>query len=473
MIAMSLNEAMTIIEGVDEGIDVNFSGVSIDSRNLSPGELFVAIEGPNFDGHDFIDAAHQRGAVAAMVSKPVDTSLPVLKVTDTRKALSALSKDWRQRYNGSLIAITGSNGKTTVKEMLAAILRQRHRVLVTKGNLNNDLGVPLTLLGLSDDDDYAVIELGANHLSEIEGLSLLVEPDVALITNIGAAHLEGFGSMNNIAKAKSEIFRGLKDKGIAVLNRDDAYYDYLASQASAYREIRFGEHEQANVRLLIDTLVISTMEPGEWLTHFDVVTPQGVVSIELALAGRHNVQNAVAAIAVACAVNIPLADIAGGLAVMLPVAGRMQIKKGIGDWSVIDDTYNANPVSLHAAIDMLATLPGAKIVVMGDMAELGDDAIALHEQIGRVAREQGVNSFYGVGPLSAHAVKAFGEGAKHCATQLELVNELIADLHSDCTCQANTILVKGSRSAGMERVVDALVAGKGAVASTISKDMAG
>jgi len=457
MIVMSLNEAMTIIEGADSDAKASFSGVSIDSRSLSPGELFVAIEGPNFDGHDFVSVAHQRGAAAAMVSKEVDTPLPLLCVGDTRQALSALSKGWRGRYSRPLIAITGSNGKTTVKEMLAAILRQHHRVLVTKNNLNNDLGVPLTLLGLSSEDDYAVIELGANHVSEIAGLSLLVEPDVALITNIGAAHLEGFGSMANVAKAKSEIFHGLKENGIAVLNHDDHYYDYMAEQASAYRRISFGVNEDANVRLLNDTL-LSSLEDGDWRSRFDVMTPHGMVNVELALAGRHNVQNALAAIAVACAVDIPVADIVSGLAAMQAVSGRMQIRKGIGEWSVIDDSYNANPVSLNAAIEMLATLSGAKIVVMGDMAELAEDAIALHQNAGRTAKEYGINQLYAVGPLSAHAVSAFGEGAKHYAGQLELINDLITDLHSVCACQANTILVKGSRSAGMERVVAALVA---------------
>ena len=468
MIAMSLGEAMSIIEGAGEGVDVNFSGVSIDSRNLLPGQLFIAIEGPNFDGHDYVTAAQQRGAAAAMVSKAVDAALPVLKVGDTRKALSVLAKDWRQRYSGPLIAITGSNGKTTVKEMLAAILRQHHRVLVTKGNLNNDLGVPLTLLGLSDEDDYAVVEMGANHLTEIEGLSRLASPDVALITNIGAAHLEGFGSIDNIAQAKSEIFLGLSENGIAVLNHDDAYFDFLADKVAAYRRISFGENENADIRLLADTLV-SVIEGDEWQTRFEVLTPRGLISIRLALAGRHNVLNGLAAIAAAHAVNIPLADIASGLAAMTPVAGRMQIRKGIGDWAVIDDSYNANPVSINAAIEMLATLSGKKIVVMGDMAELGDDAIVLHENAGRAARELGVDRFYGVGELSAYAVNTFGEGAKHYPTQLDLINDLIADMHSGCTCQTNTILVKGSRSAGMERVVDALVAQSDNAASTFAK----
>lgn len=457
MIAMSLSEAITVIEDAKSSVDVTFSGVSIDSRSLAPGELFVAIEGPRFDGHDFVGAAHQSGAAAAMVSRTVEVPLPLLQVSDTRTALSALSKGWRQRYCNPLIAVTGSNGKTTVKELLAAILRLHHRVLVTKGNLNNDLGVPLTLLRLSDDDDYAVIEMGANHVAEIEGLSLLAEPDIALITNIGAAHIEGFGSIDNIAKAKAEIFSGLKEDGIAVINRDDKYYDYLAKQAAPYRILSFGENKHADVCLLSET-ISSSLREGEWQTCFDVVTAQGKMTIQLALAGRHNVQNAMAAIAVACALEISQTDIVAGLASMLPVSGRMQIRKGIGDWSVIDDTYNANPVSLDAAMQMLATLSGEKIVVMGDMAELGDDAIALHEEAGRIARAYGVNKLYGVGPLSAHAVTAFGAGAKHYPTQLELINDLITDLHSVCASQANTILVKGSRSAGMERVVDALVA---------------
>lgn len=456
MIAMSLNDAMTIIQGEDCSADVTFSGVSIDSRALQPGELFVAIEGPNFDGHDFVDAAKKRGAAAAMVSKTVSSSIPKLQVADTRKALSSLSKGWRQRYNSPLVALTGSNGKTTVKEMLAAILRQHHRVLVTKGNLNNDLGVPLTLLRLSELDDFAVVELGANHLKEIENLSLLAEPDIALITNIGVAHLEGFGSIDLIAQAKSEIFCGLKKGGVAILNRDDQYYDYMSEQAGDYQQISFGSNERADIRLRKDSLS-SVLDENVWKTYFDVTTPKGDIDIQLSLAGRHNVQNALAAIAVAVALEIPLADIASGLAIMSPVPGRMQIRKGIGEWSVVDDTYNANPVSLNAATEMLSTLSGVKIVVMGDMAELGDGADVLHEQAGRIAKQNGVNKLYGVGPLCANAVKAFGEGAKHYDSQLELINDLITDLHSVCTCQANTILVKGSRSAGMERVVASLV----------------
>ena len=456
MIAMSLNDAMTIIQGEECSDEVTFSGVSIDSRKLEPGELFVAIEGPNFDGHDFVDVAHQRGAAAAMVSKSVECSIPKLQVANTRKALSSLSKGWRQRYSSPLVALTGSNGKTTVKEMLAAILGQHHRVLVTKGNLNNNLGVPLTLLRLSDLDDYAVIELGANHLTEIESLSLLAEPDVALITNIGVAHLEGFGSIDGIAQAKSEIFRGLKKDGIALLNRDDKYYEYMAEQANDYRQISFGGSQYADIRLQKDSLT-SSLDENAWKTYFDVATPQGDMNIQLSLAGRHNVQNALAAIAVAVALEIPLADITSGLALMSPVSGRMQVRKGIGEWSVVDDTYNANPVSLNAALEMLSTLSGAKIVVMGDMAELGDEAVALHEQAGRIAREHGIDKLYGVGPLCVNTVKAFGAGAKHYDSQLELINDLITDLHSVCTCQANTILVKGSRGAGMERIVASLV----------------
>lgn len=457
MIAMSLSEAVTIIEGAGESADVSFAGVSIDSRSLVPGELFVAIEGPNFDGHDYVLAAQQRGAAAAMVSKGVEATLPLLKVGDTRTALSLLAEDWRQRFSGPVIAVTGSNGKTTVKEMLAAILGQHHRVLVTKGNLNNELGVPLTLLRLSEDDDYAVIEMGANHVGEISKLSQLTRPDVALITNIGDAHLEGFGSRDNIAKGKSEIFQGLTKEGIAVINRDDAYYDRLAAAAKRNRQISFGEHENADVRLISQSLTCG-LDDAEWRTRFDVDTPQGRISINLALPGRHNVQNGLAAIAAACAAGVSLQDIAKGLATIAPVAGRMQIKKGIGEWLVIDDSYNANPISASAAIKILADLSGTKILVLGDMAELGHEAVALHEGIGRLARDVGIKRFYAVGELSAHAAAVFGDGARHYSSQLELINDLITDLHSSCASHTNTILVKGSRSAGMERVVDALVA---------------
>ena len=447
---------MKIISADMIGGDVTFSGVSIDTRSLSAGELFVAIPGPNYDGHNFLNEAKRKGASAAMVSKQIPAPLPILCVPDTRKALASLAAGWRQRFTLPLIALTGSNGKTTVKEMLAAILRQSHQVLVTQGNLNNELGVPLTLLRLSNSHEYAVIEMGANHLHEIEALTAIAQPDVALVTNVGDAHLEGFGSRDRIALGKSEIFSGLRESGVAVINRDDAYYELFAKKADVFRCISFGVHPASDIRLLPDTIE-SMLRDNRWITSFDVALAGEVVNIKLALAGRHNVQNALAAIAAAQAVNIPVADMVAGLASLTPVPGRMQIKPGIGEWSVIDDTYNANPGSVAAAVATLASLPGNRIFVMGDMAELGAEAAALHARIGAQSKEQGINRFYGVGALARYAVEGFGAGAKHYETQLDLINALIADLHSGCSFEANTILVKGSRSAGMERVVDALV----------------
>ena len=456
MIAMSLHDAMLAIEGAGEMAEVSFKGVSIDSRTLSQGELFVAIKGPNFDGHDYVNEAQRKGAAAAMVSQEIDSSLPVLRVGDTRKALSLLAKDWRRNFNLPLIALTGSNGKTTVKEMLAAILRVKHQVLVTKGNYNNDLGVPLTLSRLSEGDEYAVIELGANHLGEILQLSQLASPDVALITNIGTAHLEGFGSQDNIAMAKSEIFQGLSKQGVAVINRDDKYYDYLVERAGDACQISFGQHKNADVRLIASSVNIG-YEHDRWSTYFELESPIGGLSISLGLSGRHNIQNALAAIAICCALEIDKQSVEQGLASLSPVAGRMQIKPGMGQWSVIDDTYNANPASLEAAIDVLAELEGKKILVIGDMAELGESSASMHESIGLSARHAGINKIYAVGDYSKEAALSFGKGGCHYASQLDLVNDLIADLHSDDRGEATTVLVKGSRSAQMERVVDALI----------------
>ncbi len=456
MISMSLVDAKSMIDALTSDGDVCFSGVSIDSRTVSKGEMFVAIKGPNFDGHDYILDAKQRGAAAAMVSRELEIELPMIQVADTKHGLAMLAKGWRQSYQAPLIALTGSNGKTSVKEMIGAILAVEHRVLLTRGNYNNDLGVPLTLLRLSEEDEYAVVELGANHLGEISHLSRLATPDIALITNIGNAHLEGFGSQDNIAKGKAEIFEGLSENGVAILNRDDAYYEQLSDSAKQFRQISFGAHKNADIRLKNNTLRAS-VKGCQWQTEFDVLTSDDDIHVKLNLAGRHNVQNALAAIAVSVALNISTASMIAGLASMQVVAGRMQLKPGLGQWTVIDDTYNANPKSLEAALDVLSTVEGKKILVVGDMAELGESSSQLHENIGRLARASGVTELYAVGEQSERAIESFGLNGKHYESQLNLVNDLIASLHRDNYENECTILVKGSRSAQMDRIVDALV----------------
>ena len=435
------------------GADITIAGVSTDTRTLNPGELFFALSGPSFDGHDYCGRALERGAAAVVVARAVDVSLPQLVVADPRRALGQLAAAWRQRFTGPLVAITGSNGKTTVKEMISAILRQRGEVLATAGNLNNDIGVPLTLFRLQPGHhDYAVIEMGANHVGEIAGLTALAQPDVALVTNVGKAHLEGFGSLDDVARAKGEIWQGLKDGGVAVLNADDAYIDYWTGLVAAHRQLRFGSVDGADVRLISEDGW--QVADGGFRNRFTMTTPAGAVIVDLPLAGRHNIMNALAATAVALAAGAELADVKAGLEAMTPVRGRLQPHLTHAGQLLIDDSYNANPQSLHAAMEVLAGISSTAVLVLGDMAELGDTAAELHCDAGRSARQLGISYVYGVGALAAHACRGFGEGARCFDDQAELIKVLRQDLQALGSDTA--VLVKGSRSARMEQVVAAL-----------------
>ncbi|MDO9372726.1 MAG: UDP-N-acetylmuramoyl-tripeptide--D-alanyl-D-alanine ligase [Gammaproteobacteria bacterium] len=451
MITMPLSAAAHLLSAEHLGADVEFHGVSTDTRSLQCGNLFVALSGPNFDGHRFVPEAATKGAVAALVSERVDTALPLLVVPHTRTGMGQLAAAWRARFSLPLIAVTGSNGKTTVKEMIAAIFAQSGPVLVTHGNLNNDIGVPLTLFRLDGKQRYAVIEMGANHAGEIGYLTRLAQPTVALITNAGPAHLEGFGSIEGVAHAKGEIFGGLGAGGIAVINADDTYAALWRTLAGHHRTLSFGLTQPADVS-------------AEWEAHADgsvlqLVTPAGRLALRLKLPGRHNVMNALAATAAALAAGAPLTDIQYGLENMQPVAGRLHIRAGRGGARIIDDSYNANPASLAAGLAVLAAQPGAKWLILGDMAELGPDAGRLHGEVGRAARAAGADQLYSVGTLSREAAQTFGPGAHHFTTQAELIDALTAALtnavahkHADVV----TLLVKGSHSAQMERVVAAL-----------------
>ena len=455
------------------GADITIAGVSTDTRTLNPGELFFALSGPSFDGHDYCGRALERGAAAVVVARAVDVSLPQLVVADPRRALGQLAAAWRQRFTGPLVAITGSNGKTTVKEMISAILRQRGEVLATAGNLNNDIGVPLTLFRLQPGHhDYAVIEMGANHVGEIAGLTALAQPDVALVTNVGKAHLEGFGSLDDVARAKGEIWQGLKEDGVAVLNADDAYIDYWTGLVAAHRQLRFGSVEDVDVRLTSEdgwqavksgfrnrfTMMMPAgmMPAGMMPTGMTPagMTPVGPVTIDLPLAGRHNIMNALAATAATLAAGAELADVKAGLEAMTPVRGRLQPHLTHAGQLLIDDSYNANPQSLHAAMEVLAGISSTAVLVLGDMAELGDTAAELHCDAGRSARQLGISYVYGVGALAAHACRGFGEGARCFDDQAELIKVLRQDLQALGSDTA--VLVKGSRSARMEQVVAAL-----------------
>jgi UDP-N-acetylmuramoyl-tripeptide--D-alanyl-D-alanine ligase len=450
MSMLRLAQAGEILGAPLHGSDAAFDSVSTDTRTLQPGALFVALQGPHFDGHAFIDTARDKGAVGALVSLPQPLELPWIQVEDTRLALGRLAAAWRERKAVPLVAVTGSNGKTTVKEMLAAILQQQGAVLATRGNLNNDIGMPLTLLGLRD-ERFAVLELGANHPGEIAYLTHIAAPDVALITNAGAAHLEGFGDLNGVARAKGEILAGLTAAGTAVLNADDPYLSYWLGQVQGRQVLTFGFAPGAEVRADPAAVEAHWTEQG-FQTRVPVFTPQGEFLLELPLGGLHNLRNALAACAAGLALHLSLTDIQRGLASVQPVAGRLQTSLSPSGVRVIDDSYNANPDSMGAAIEVLQRAPGRRWLVMGDLAELGESATGLHRGIGERARSAGIERLWCCGPLSRAAVDAFGPQGRHFADRSELVLALRPELAA-----GDTVLVKGSRSAGMEQVVAVLL----------------
>ncbi len=428
------------------GDDAIFAAVGADSRHLPAEALFVALSGPNFDGHDFVAAAHQRGARAALVSRWVTDPLPQLRVSDTRLALGRLAAAGRARFTGPLIALTGSNGKTTLKEMLAAILRQRGPTLATEGNLNNDIGVPLTLLRLNADHAHAVIEMGANHHGEIAYLTGLARPDVAIVNNAGPCHLEGFGDVAGVARAKGEIFQGLGSAGVAIVNRDDPYADYWARLNPGRRIVDFGLDRPAAVSARILDAPIN---------HFRLTAPAGETEVRLPLPGRHNIRNALAAAAGALAAGATLDDIRRGLESLRDVGGRLQRLRGRHGGTVIHDAYNANPASLAAALHTVGAGPDPKWLVLGDMRELGPAADELHARSGQEARSAGFERLYALGEHSRAAAAAFGKGSQHFAD----VESLLAELHRgfESGAEPPVVLVKGSRGMRMERVVAALV----------------
>ena len=376
---LRLSEIATMASGELQGEDTFVSGVSTDTRNLQFGDLFVALQGEKYDGHKFIDASIEQIVGGALVHESVQTSLPLIKVDDTLAGMTRWAHAWRNKVNPSLIAVTGSNGKTTVKQMISDVLTRAGKVCSTQGNLNNHIGVPLTLLTLRMDDQFAVIEMGANHHGEIHHLSVLTEPDIVVITNAGPAHLEGFGSVAGVAKAKGEIIDGVAPDGTIILNADDEYLDVWIQKAGEHNVLLFGFGEQANIKGRV--LANSSLQ---------VTTPDYELVINLPMLGKHNMYNALAATAAAYALNISKNDIAQGLQNASEVSGRLQIKPGILGATIIDDTYNANPASLQAAIDVLCAQHGEPWLVLGDMGELGDDAESIHARMGEIARAAGV-----------------------------------------------------------------------------------
>ena len=426
------------------GADAEVAGVAIDSRRLQPGELFVALSGERVDGHDYLAAAAARGAVAALVMRRVDSALPQVLVDDTTLALGDLASAVRAQRSARVVGITGSNGKTTVKTLAAAILSRHGRTHVSTGNYNNEIGLPLTLLALPPDAEYAVLEMGAGKPGDIAYLAAIARPDIGLVNLIAPAHLERMGSVEGVAETKGALYQALPADGVAIINADDAFASFFVGLAGARRQLRFGLEHPADVRAdILDARVDGS--------RFVLRTPQGDAEVALPLPGRHNVANALAAAAIALALEVPLATIVAGLQQASAVTGRLVRTALPGGGTLLDDSYNANPGSMAAAIDTLALAGGERWLVLGDMAELGTDARVLHAGIGTRARERGIERLFAVGPLGAATVAAFGSGAQHFADQPALIAALRAQLHAGVTC-----LVKGSRSAAMERVAAAL-----------------
>ena len=432
--------------------DRTIAAIATDSRAAEPGCLFFALRGERFDAHNFLNEVATAQALAAVVDQAWAARnrapLPIIAVPDTRLALGRLAAAWRQQIKTRVIAITGSNGKTTVKEMLASIARAavgEDAVLATQGNFNNDIGMPLTLFRLRDTHRYAILEMGMNHAGELTYLSGLARPDVALINNAQSAHLEGLGSVENIARAKGEILSGLSESGIAVLNAEDASLPLWRELAGKRRVVTFGLSPTADV-------VGAAGEAGQLM----IKTPAGNIDVSLQVRGLHNARNAVAAATAAYVAGIAPDAIARGLAAFTGVKGRLQASQGLEGARFIDDSYNANPDSTKAAIGVLAAETGVRVLVLGDMGELGPNAPALHREVGAYAKQAGIERLFGLGDLSKSAVEAFGEGGMH----FERIEELLAELHNLLAPDV-VVLVKGSRFMQMERVVKSFAAETG------------
>ena len=438
------------------GADAAYTDVVSDSRTLEPRQLFVALRGPNFNGNEFVAAALALGAAGALVEALQSVGLPQIVVPDTQAALTRAARAWRAGFAGPLVGVAGSNGKTTVKEMTASILRQAGACLATRGNLNNHIGVPLTLLRLAAEHRFAVVEMGANRPGEVAALAELARPSVGLITNAGAEHLEGFGSLVGVARAEGELVAALAPPATAVINADDEFADLWRGLTRA-RVVTFGMHRRADFSA---SEVRTSLGAQGFRTHFRLSAPGGSAAIELTVGGAHNVANALAAAAAAATAGATLGQIAGGLAAVRAVAGRLQFKPAAGGAWLIDDSYNANPSSMRAAIEVLGGLAGRKWLVLGDMAELGAFAARAHADLGEFARAAGIERLYATGALMQQAVAGFGAGAQWFANVTALTAALVPELRAGGADVR--VLIKGSRCNRLERVADALTDDAGA-----------
>lgn len=447
----TLRDLARVVGGELKGEDRPFGCVSTDSRTLKPGTLFVALRGPNFDGGAFVHAAAAQGAIGALVQRAAPAALPQVIVPDTLHALQELAFHWRAQFNLPVVAVAGSNGKTTAKEMTAAILSRMGPCMASHGNLNNHIGVPVTLMRLESSHRSAVIEMGANRIGDVAQLMRVAQPTVGMITNAGAEHLEGFGSLDGVAEGEGEAVSHLEPQATAIINADDAYAGYWRGIAGARRVVTFGVHSAADFAA---NNVFQGIERGEFATRFTLRCPLGERAIMLKAGGAHNVGNALAAAAAASAAGASLEDIALGLADFRAVSGRLQLKAGArGSW-IIDDSYNANPSSVRAGLEVLRALNGATWLVLGDMAELGESSQDSHAHIGSYARDCGIKRLFAVGPLSSRAVETFGAGGEWFADSDSLTRRLQAELSPGVT-----VLIKGSRINRLERVVQAVTGG--------------
>lgn len=444
MISMRLRELASVLDCEMPETDVAVESIVSDSRKVHYGALFAALPGSQVDGHDYAEPAKKLGAVALLVDHRLDIDIPQLVVEDVLKALGKLANELRNRVDPVVIGITGSNGKTSVKEMLASILRLDSEVLATQGNFNNELGLPLSLFRLEQKHRYAILEMGASQAGDISYLAEIARPDVGLVTNIGPAHLLGFGDLEGVAKAKGELYSALPADGCAVINADEPWAAGWQETCTAGRILTFGNKADSDVHL------------EERNGKPRLVTPQGSFDFELALPGQHNLVNAAAAAAAAHALRIHPELIRQGLENMRPVPGRLNLLHSPAGWTVIDDTYNANPASLYSALQVLANMQGRSWLVLGDMKELGENSRKMHVEVGCDARALGVRRIFATGEMSEFTVNAFGEGACHYPDRDALVEALLEELRPGVNC-----LVKGSRSMGMEAVVEAITGERG------------
>jgi UDP-N-acetylmuramoyl-tripeptide--D-alanyl-D-alanine ligase len=445
---ITLNQIKKIVGGKYQGdaalLKKRIKRISINSHDIQKGDLFIGIKGEKFDGDMFASEALKKGAVAAIVASKQEALKNKILVKTGREALGKIAQYWKAQSKIPLVAITGSNGKTTTKEMVASILsthlKSKRRLLVSQGNYNNDIGLPLSLLNIKKTQKCAVVEMGMNHKGEISYLSKIARPDVAVITNIAEAHIEFFGSKKGIAKAKSEIFEGLKKSGIAIINRDDDFYSLMKNAAQTKNIISFGLDKKADVYVYKTLKDISQIH-----------TPKGQIDISLKLQGEHNLKNALAAIASSLALKIPLKTIKKGIEAIKPVQGRLEVKKGLNGSILIDDTYNANPESMRAAIDVLSNQEGHKILVVGDMGELGKKAAQYHASIGTYINKKKISDVVGTGPLTKHTINKCSGDAKWFSNKKDLIKYVKSKIKKD-----SSVLVKGSRFMKMEEVVKGL-----------------